>query len=138
MFSVQICKAGDDGRGMRIKEERIVKKQEFKNGGYIEFDEEHGVACAVACKNGSDVYLHGNLNDVAKGVEELTVSFLKNLKPDHRLAFLTVIREKMYEEGLMPENTEWTLTYQGIEIPVTLGQSLSLLKRMFDEIKKDS
>ena len=114
-----------------------MNKQDFKNGGFIEFDEESSAACALVNENGSDVYLKGSKNNVCKAIVELALAFLKNLKPEQRIAFLQVLREKVYEEDLMSEDTEWILKIKGIEFPVTLKDSLSFLMKMYDEIKKD-
>ena len=115
-----------------------MERQDFENGGHIEFDKDMAVACAVTSAKGVDVVLKGDKDNIFKGLIEGTVALLRQVKSAERFAFLAVLRERIYEEDLMAEKTEWKLTTDGIEIPVRFSDALrELMKLVEEEQKKD-
>ena len=117
-------------------------KSDFKNGGFVEIEDDKDLACVVIGKEGSDVLLHGGKDEILQGIALLTVRALLNSESAARFAFITKLREMIVEENLLGDDFEWKLYLKGTEVPVKLEDAAAMLlerifKNFMEDIKKD-
>ena len=113
-------------------------KSDFKNGGFVEIEDDKDLACVVIGKEGSDVVVKGASDDVLRGIMSLTTKTMEMVNEAERFAFLMGLREKVVEKDLLPEDMGWKLFFKGEEIPAKFTDAAHvLLDLALRKIKKD-